>query len=113
MAVDKGKRKGDIDAERAVLGSMLLNNEVADGVQAIVREADFVTQRHRSIFKAITSTESCGSTTDVQAVADQLGRSEHFGGTTVREYLIILLECAAHSSNAAVFARIVRRASDS
>jgi len=112
MTAETTKTRGDIDAEVALLGSMLLNADVVQQVRAIVTEEDFVIPRHRSIFRAVTAASGQDEKMRVLAVADALLHSKDFDGTTVQEYLTGLLESAAFCGNAGHFARIVRRSNE-
>ena len=62
-----------VEAEQAVLGSMLIDEECVGFVLSRVSERDFVTQQYRSIFRAIRTLFREGLPTDAIAVREKLG----------------------------------------
>lgn len=72
-----------IQAEQAVLGGLLLRNEIFDDIGDMLSEKDFYSAQHRIIFKAIESSLRSGKDADIFTVPEQLGREgtlEHAGG---------------------------------
>ncbi len=98
----------DLHAERAVLGSILIDNEVLGEVLTLLRAEDFYRTGHRILFQAITSLFDRGSAIDVVIVRDELertGRLEEAGG---EDALLALAEAVPTSANAEHYAKIVR-----
>jgi replicative DNA helicase len=97
------------DAEKAVLGSMIRENEATDDVLVIVSESDFRTPSNRCVFAAIVSLINSGRPADVVTVANEL----HQRGQTQDanySYLADLLDAAPTAANAIYYAQIVRDA---
>ena|GEM_PF-2325514 len=63
-------------AQRAVLGSCLLTNEMLRGPAAVLRVDDLVGDAHRKIFKIIRELGADGGPFDVLLVADELTRRD-------------------------------------
>lgn len=98
----------DLEAERSVLGSLLLENETYDDVQPHLPTADrFFADAHRRIYSAIQRTLVTGSPVDAVTLASELERKgdlEQIGGPA---YILQVLESVPHSAHAAHYARIV------
>jgi replicative DNA helicase len=73
----------NLDAERALLGAMMLSKEVQiEGNGALTCE-DFYSTRHQSIFAAMQALSNAGTSYDVLTLADKLdsmGKLESVGG---------------------------------
>lgn len=82
----------DIEAEREILGAMMMSSlALAKGLE-MLKEDDFYDEKHKRIFRAITQLYDEKSTVTVQSIKDMLkrmGELENVGGI---EYLAILVE---------------------
>ena len=61
-----------IEAERSVLGALLISSDSWDGVAEVVAAADFYRPEHRAIFRQIALLVDRGEPVDVITVADRL-----------------------------------------
>lgn len=98
----------DVDAERSLLGGVLLTNESMHDVLEILKEDDFYREPHRLIFKAMTDLNQRREPIDVITLANELRRSgdlEHAGGVA---YLSSLDAYVPAIANIDRYARIVR-----
>ena len=99
----------NLDAERSVIGSLLLVNEVIDDVLQILKADYFYNDNHREIFKAIVERYETGHRAiDAVTLFDILqkrGTLNDVGGAT---YILGILEAVPHSAHAEHYARIVR-----
>jgi replicative DNA helicase len=97
-----------VEAERAVLGSLLLLPEVCDEVALILTADDFYDDAHARIFRHILSMHENGRPVDngllVQALKDA-GEYDLVGGAA---YLLEMSQEVATAAHAEHFARIVR-----
>ncbi len=97
----------DLDAERALLGAMLLTTEaIADAVE-LLRGSDFYRPAHGNVFDAVIGLYSRGGAVDAVTVSDELERSgisESVGGLAG---LLELQSTTPVASNARDYARIV------
>lgn len=98
----------NLAAEIAVLGSMLLDNEVIPEVVDIVRAEDFYRGEHQSIFQAINQLYEERKACDVVILGEWLLKQESPNGQITADYLISLLEAVPSSANAKYYAEIVR-----
>lgn len=101
----------NIDAEKSVLGSMLLEKDAIFSVVEILKPGDFYRDAHRVVFEAVTSLANRGEPVDLVTVAEELrqrGVLEQVGGVS---YLTTLVNCVPTAANAAHYARIVEEKS--
>lgn len=96
-----------VDAEHAVLGSLMQNNAAFDSIADLISERDFYRDDHRRIFRAIMTLIEASKQADVITVLERLkvtGDAEHVGGLA---YLGAITRNTP-SGNARRFAEIVR-----
>jgi len=96
------------EAERAVIGSLLLLPEVCDEVALVVRPEDFYDDAHRAIFRHMLALHEDGRQIDPTLLAQRLkdaGQYEMVGGAA---YLLELTQEVATAAHAEYYARIVR-----
>src|SRR6185295_14182250 len=97
-----------IEAERAVIGSLLLLPEACDEVALIVRPEDFYDGAHRSIFTHMLALHEGGRQIDPTLLSQLLrdaGQYESMGGAA---FLLELSQEVATAAHAEHYARIVR-----
>ena len=100
-----------LEAEQAILGGLLLNNNAWDDVAERVGARDFYRKTHRQIFEVIAQLveeeNPCDLVTVSQALT-QLGQLEGIGGMT---YLSELARNTPSAANITAYAEIVRERS--
>lgn len=99
------------DAERAVLGALMLDPGALDQVLPIVGADDFFHYRHRLIFEAITSLAEAGTPYDAVTLGEWFAGGEHEEAVEGGAYLIELATVTPSSANVVAYARIVREKS--
>ena len=95
-----------IEAERSVLGALLISSDSWDGVAEVVAAGDFYRPEHRAIFRQIALLVDRGEPVDVITVADRLlatGELDAAGGHT---YLAELAEQTPTASNGELTLRL-------
>ena len=100
-----------IEAERSVIGALLIAADSWDGVAEVVAAADFYRPAHRAIFRQIALLVDRGEPVDVVTVSDRLlatGELDAAGGHT---YLAELAEQTPTASNVRAYAKAVRERS--
>lgn len=100
-----------IDAEQNVIGSILIENEAWDVVAASLTEADFWSDQHRRIWRAVGAIIGAGKVADAVTVVarlDQSGDLEAVGGI---EYIGALVGQLGTARNVQAYAKIVRERS--
>ena len=97
----------DIDAEKAVLGSMLKSQDARADVAAILRADDFYLKEHQEIYSTMLDMERRGTGIDITTVYSALKQkktADMVGGIT---YLSRLMDEAIVPSNARYYAETV------
>ena len=77
-----------IEAERSVLGALLISSDSWDGVAEVVAAGDFYRPEHRAIFRQIALLVDRGEPVDVITVADRLLVSNRRVGCRGRPHLL-------------------------
>lgn len=97
----------NIEAEQAVLGSMLLDKEAIYCVMEILKSSDFYLEAHRLIYEAIVDLNNQGKAVDLVTLTDELrsrGLLEKVGGVS---NLAMLSSVVPTAANAEYYAKIV------
>jgi len=99
----------NIDAEKGVLGSILLDPNACDELASILRKPEeFYSYAHQVMFKHLVEMHNDGKGMDVTLLAERLnaaGDMESIGGT---DYLIEVVNSVPTAANAQYYAQIVR-----
>lgn len=108
-AADKGQSlPHSPEAERAVLGGLMLANQRFDGVAEILQAGDFYKVAHRLIFTTMAALVEADKPFDILTLADALSRNDDLAAVGGMEYLSELVSQTPSSANTAAYARIVR-----
>ena len=97
----------DIEAEKSVLGAMLLSKDAIADVTEGLRADDFYRPNHEAIFNAIIELYGHGEPADAVTVAAQLERTGELERVGGRVYLIDLMQSVSIAANAGHYAQIV------
>ena len=100
----------NIDAEKSLLGAILIDQEVLIDVVEIVKATDFYDKRHGKIFAGMIHLYQNHEGVDLITVTDELKKSGHLdeiGGSTYLAELTNHVPTAAHASS---YAEIVSQA---
>ena len=100
-----------LEAEQAVLGGLMLDEQAWDRVSDRVKEEDFYRRDHRLIFQAIALLANAGDPRDALTVSEtlsRLGELENAGGIA---YLGELVRNTSSATNIAAYGDIVRERS--
>lgn len=98
----------DLQAERALLGSIAVLPDMLDDVLPVVDAEDFYVEKHRTIFRAFKSLHDAGEPIDVVLVGKELekrGQLEDVGGAHALYELMGEMPTGAHAD---YYAKIVR-----
>ncbi len=99
------------EAEQAVLGGLMLDNEAWDKVVGIVVETDFYRPEHRTVFNAITTLAEAGKPFDVLTLSEELklrNQLQEIGNTV---YLYEMEKNTPSAANISAYAEVVRERS--
>ncbi|MEO8603205.1 MAG: replicative DNA helicase [bacterium] len=97
-----------IEAEEAVLGGILLENNALDRAVELVIADDFYREAHRRIFRAILDLNERHEPVDMVTLADQLRTRNELQDVGGASYLAELCERVPTAANVAYYARIVK-----
>ena len=98
----------NLDAERGVLGSLLLDPVLCDEVALILRAEDFYADAHRKLYHHMITMHGEGGRLDTTLLVERLrqaGDLEAVGGTA---FLAEILQAVPVAAHATYYARIVR-----
>ena len=98
-----------IQAEQAVLGSVLIDHGCLRRIGALLREEDFAVELDRAIWRVLTEMDGEGRAIDGLTVAAALKDRGIGRDRENREYLAQLMYITPTSANAEEYAEIVRR----
>jgi replicative DNA helicase len=107
-ALEGRERPVNADAERAVLGSILIKPDVCDDVALVVRPEDFFDEAHQILYRHLLELHNGGKRIDTTIVLEKLrtqGDLDRIGGPPL---LADLLEAVPHAAHATHYAQIVR-----
>jgi len=99
------------DAERSLLGSILLDPKTIDEISGQVRAEDLYREAHRHIFRGMINLHQRGEPIDIVTLGDYLRTSEQLEAVGGPNYLMRLSSEVPSASNIAHYANIVRRKS--
>lgn len=102
----------DVDAERAVLGAILLNAAALAEVRPVISPPDFFVSKHREIFQAMLDLDNRDVPVDFQTVVSEFVRSNRLADIGGPIYLSDLSASVPTSTNAHHYAETVRDRSD-
>jgi replicative DNA helicase len=98
----------NIEAERSILGAILLDNTVCNQAIELMRREDFFLDSHRRIFEKMVALTERGAPIDLVTLTDELRRSAEFeqvGGAT---YIASLIDGVPRTDTIEPYARIVK-----
>ena len=97
-----------VEAEQAVLGSMLIDSRCIPAVIEKLRAEDFYLKQNRDIYETIYSMFSLSETVDPVTVLDKMRLNGVFDENTSRGYIIQLMEVTPTAANVAEYMDIVK-----
>lgn len=100
-----------IEAELAVLGGVLINNEAWENVIERLQESDFYRKQHRTIFHAIHDLDSDGEPFDVVTVAEWLENHQLLEDAGGLSYIANMAEDCTGTENIKAYVDIVHKRS--
>jgi replicative DNA helicase len=98
-----------LEAERGVLGSILLNNEIIHDIVIFLRSEDFYRDAHQTIYAAIRELYDKNKGIDAVTLAEELklrGQFEQVGGD---DTLTEIVASVPHAANGKYYAEIVKQ----
>lgn len=108
LVLEGRERPSNVDAEKAVLGSILLKPDVCDDVSLVLRAEDFSDEAHQLLYRHLMELHNGGKRIDTTIVLEKLrtqGDLERIGGAPL---LAEVLETVPHAAHAVHYSQIVR-----
>lgn len=97
----------NIEAEKAVLGAVLLDPDVFGSVRQIVSASSFYSVQHQKIFAAISELDGRGQKSDIVILTDFLRSSNELDSVGGAGYIASLTDAVPSSANVDFYAKIV------
>src|SRR5579872_7137909 len=107
IASEKGL-PANIDAEKFILGSLLLDDTRFLEIAGILLEDDFALEKHRRIFQRMSELHDRGERIDRVTVANELLRRNELESIDGLSYLVSLDDGLPHIANLDSYVRIIR-----
>ena len=101
----------DLEAERSVLGGMMISKDAIADVIEQIRGTDFYRPAHEAIYDAIIDLYGRGEPADAITVSDELTKRGEMARVGGAAYLHTLIASVPTAANAGYYARIVRERS--
>ncbi len=98
----------NIEAEQAVLGGILMNNDALNQVLDILRPEDFYKEGHSLIFEAMAGLYDQGEPIDLITLTESLKARELLEKAGGQDYLISLVDAVSTSAGLAYHAEIIK-----
>ncbi|WP_166397099.1 replicative DNA helicase [Rubrobacter marinus] len=98
----------DLDAERAVIGAMLVSEAAVSVVSERLQDGDFYSETHRVLYRCMMRLAERGDPIDQLTLAGELRNVGEFDRVGGRQYVFQLVESVPTAANAARYADIVR-----
>ncbi len=95
------------EAEKSVLGSIMLNKEALFDVLEFLTSDDFYSEMHREIFEAIKVLNKNGSPVDFLTVSEELKKRNSLEMVGGRSYVANLSSAVPSTANALEYAKII------
>src|SRR5881394_2758230 len=108
VAVSERTLPHNLEAERSVLGAILLHNDAFNLAAEVIDALDFYRDAHRRIFDKMVKLVERGNAIDLVTLNEELGRAgelEEVGGPA---YIAALVDGVPRSTNVAHYARIIK-----
>jgi replicative DNA helicase len=108
VAVAERTLPHNLEAERSVLGAILLHNDAFNLAAEVVDSGDFFRDAHRRIFDKMVKLVERGDAIDLVTLKDELGRSGELDEVGGPAYIAALVDGVPRSMNVEHYARIVK-----
>lgn len=95
------------DAEKSVLGSIILDKDALLEITEILKEDDFYNEMHREIYRTILELYRKSEPVDILTVSEELKKRNTLEMVGGRAYIALLSTMVPSTSNAAQYAKIV------
>lgn len=111
MPADVTLEKGlphNLEAERSILGAILLDNALLNQAIELLRAEDFYAGSHRLIFEQMLGLSEKGQAVDYITLAEELSRASQLENAGGRSFISSLIDGVPRLANLEFYARIVQ-----
>src|SRR5262245_13597696 len=98
----------NLEAERSVLGAILLHNDAFNLAAEVIDSGDFFRDAHRRIFDKMVKLAERGDAIDLVTLKEELGRSGELDEVGGPAYITALVDGVPRSANVEHYARIIK-----
>jgi replicative DNA helicase len=98
----------NLEAERSVLGAILLHNDAFNLAAEVIDSRDFFRDAHRRIFDKMVALSERGQAIDLVTLKEELGRSGDLDEVGGPAYIAALVDGVPRSTNVEHYARIIK-----
>lgn len=106
--LDGGRVPYSVDAEQAVLGSLIIDPKCISDVAVMVRAEYFYLPQHKDIYSAITSMYELNQSIDIISLLERLKKSGVYDDAGGKAYLTQLVEKVPSSASVLTYVGIMR-----
>ena len=110
-AVTERSLPHNLEAEKCVLGAVLIHNEAFNHAAELIDAGDFYREAHRRIFDKMVGLSERGEVIDLVTLKEELGRSGDLDDAGGPAYIAALVDGVPRSTNVEYYARIVKEKS--
>src|SRR6476659_5108392 len=108
VAVSERTLPHNLEAERSVLGSILLHNEAFNLAAELIDAGDFYRDAHRRIFDKMVKLAERNNAIDLVTLKEELGRSGDLDEVGGPAYITSLVDGVPRSMNVEHYAKIIK-----
>lgn len=98
----------NLEAERGVLGSILLDPDLCDDIALMLRPSDFYADANQKLYTHLLAMHDEGRRIDATLLMEQLSKAGDLEAVGGAAYLAELLHSVPHAANAVYYGQIVR-----
>src|SRR5215217_9266881 len=108
VAVAERTLPHNLEAERSVLGAILLHNDAFNLAAEVIDAIDFFRDAHRRIFDKMVRLAERGDAIDLVTLKEELGRSGELDEVGGPAYITALVDGLPRATNVEHYARIIK-----
>ncbi|HBR30966.1 MAG TPA: replicative DNA helicase, partial [Clostridiales bacterium] len=97
-----------IEAEQAVLGSVIIDSEKLNDVMMVIKTEDFYLEQHQAIFSALTEMFISNKSIDVVTLITKLTQMGNYTEGDAAKYIKLLVDIASAATNVTEHAGIIK-----
>ena len=111
IATTQRKLPHNLEAEKCVLGAVLINNDKFNYAAELIDAGDFFRDAHRRIFDKMVNLSERGQVIDLVTLKEELGRTGDLDDVGGPAYIAALVDGVPGSTHVEHYARIVKEKS--